>query len=183
LKYVFVKNPISVIFTISFCISIKMSSPKPLTAGQKAPSFTYLEGGATGSSTELTTAYLVYFYPKDDTPGCTKQACGIRDIWADFRSAGLKVFGISKDSENSHDKFRAKYTLPFPLIADTELKLAQAFGVYGEKKFMGRVYDGVHRISFLVAADGTILKTYNPVKAESHATQVLKDLASIAPET
>ena len=156
-----------------------MSALTPLTTGQKAPSFTFTEKGQTIGNDELTTPYLVYFYPKDDTPGCTKEACTIRDAWTEFESAGLKVIGVSKDSEKSHEKFRDKYTLPFPLIADTELELAKAFGVFGEKKFMGRVYDGVHRMSFLIAADGTILKSYLKVKPAAHAAEVLEDLAQL----
>ncbi len=156
-----------------------MPPPTPLTSGQKAPSFSFTEGEATVSSTEIASPYLIYFYPKDDTPGCTKEACAIRDAWSDFESAGLKVIGVSKDSERSHLKFQDKYTLPFPLIADTELELANAFGVFGEKKFMGRVYDGIHRMSFLIAADGTILKTYPKVKPEAHAAQVLEDLSQL----
>jgi peroxiredoxin Q/BCP len=156
-----------------------MPKPQPLEAGQKAPPFEFTEEGETFCSDALTSPHLVYFYPKDDTPGCTKEACGIRDAWSEFEAAGLKVIGVSKDTDSSHDKFREKYTLPFPLIADTELQLAQAFGVYGEKKFMGRVYDGIHRMSFLIAADGTILKTYQKVKPELHATEVLKDLAAL----
>ena len=156
-----------------------MPAPKPLTEGDKAPSFNFTEDGKTVQSTDLRTPCLVYFYPKDDTPGCTKEACGIRDAWTEFESAGLKVVGVSKDSEKSHDKFRKKYTLPFPLIADTETELAKAFGVFGEKKFMGRVYDSVHRMSFLIAADGTILKTYPKVKPDQHAAEVLADLAKL----
>jgi peroxiredoxin Q/BCP len=154
-----------------------MPPPTPLTAGQKAPLFSFTEGGATISSTEITSPYLVYFYPKDNTPGCTKEACAIRDAWSEFESASLKVIGVSKDSERSHLNFQEKYSLPFPLIADTELELANAFGVFGEKKFMGRVYDGIHRMSFLIAADGTILKTYPKVKPAEHAAQVLEDLS------
>ncbi len=156
-----------------------MPAPKPLAAGEKAPAFTFHENSKTVRSEELSVSYLVYFYPKDDTPGCTKEACGIRDAWSEFESAGLKVIGVSKDNEKSHDKFREKYSLPFPLIADTEMELAKAFGVFGEKKFMGRVYDGVHRMSFLIAADGTILKSYPKVKPDAHAAEVLKDLAEL----
>lgn len=156
-----------------------MSVPEPLKIGEKAPSFTFAENGKTVRSEEMSSPYLVYFYPKDDTPGCTKEACAIRDTWSEFESAGLKVIGVSKDSEKSHDKFREKYSLPFPLIADTEMELAKAFGVFGEKKFMGRVYDGVHRMSFLIRADGTILKSYPKVKPDAHAAEVLKDLAEV----
>lgn len=154
-----------------------MPPPTPLTSGQKAPAFSYTEGEATIHSNEITSPYLIYFYPKDDTPGCTKEACAIRDAWADFGAAGLKVIGVSKDTERSHRKFQDKYALPFPLIADTELELANAFGVFGEKQFMGRTYDGIHRMSFLIAADGTILTSYPKVKPEAHATQVLEDFS------
>jgi len=154
-------------------------TPTPLSEGDKAPSFSFTEEGQTIQSSDINAPHLFYFYPKDDTPGCTKEACAIRDTWSEFESAGLKVIGVSKDSEKSHDKFRQKYTLPFPLIADTETELAKAFGVFGEKKFMGRIYDAVHRMSFLISADGTILKTYPKVKPEQHAAEVLKDLAEL----
>ena len=157
-----------------------MPSPTPLTAGQKAPAFTFREADQTVRNDELTTPYLVYFYPKDDTPGCTKEACAIRDTWDEFQSAGLKVVGVSKDNETSHEKFINKYSLPFPRIADTELELARAFGVFGEKKFMGRVYDGIHRMSFLIAADGTILKTYPKVTPQKHAAEVLEDFRQLS---
>ena len=156
-----------------------MSAPKPLNAGEKAPSFTFIENGQTVRSDELTSPYLVYFYPKDDTPGCTKEACAIRDTWGEFKFAGLKVIGVSKDSEKSHDKFRDKYSLPFPLVPDTELELAKAFGVFGEKKFMGRVSNSVHRMSFLIGADGTVMKSYPKVKPDEHAAEVLKDFAKL----
>lgn len=156
-----------------------MPLPIPLTLGQKAPAFSYADGGVIIHSSEITGPYLIYFYPKDDTPGCTKEACAIRDAWADFEAAGLKVIGVSKDTERSHQKFQDKYTLPFPLIADTELELANAFGVFGEKKFMGRIYDGIHRMSFLVAADGRILTSYPKVKPEAHAAQVLEDFSRL----
>ncbi|MFQ3224353.1 MAG: peroxiredoxin Q/BCP [Lentimonas sp.] len=159
-----------------------MPLPIPLTSGQKSPKFSFTENEGTISNTEITTPYLVYFYPKDDTPGCTKEACAIRDAWADFEKAGLKVIGVSKDSDASHLKFKQKFSLPFPLIADTELELAKAFGVYGEKQFMGRVYNGIHRMSFLIAPDGTISKTYPKVKPEAHASQVLEDLSQLPPK-
>ena len=151
----------------------------PLEPGSRSPSFSFLEDGAEISSDALDAPCLVYFYPKDDTPGCTKQACGIRDHWSDIRSAGLHVVGVSKDDETSHEKFTAKYELPHPLIADTDLELAKAFGVYGEKKFMGKTYEGIHRISFLVDTDGTILKTYKKVKPAEHAFTVLEDFSQL----
>lgn len=144
------------------------------------PSFSFTEGGKELNIKSLNQYCLIYFYPKDDTPGCTKEACGIRDAWSDFEKAGLKAIGVSGDSEKSHGKFIDKYQLPFTLIADTELELANAFGVYGEKKFMGRTYNGIHRVSFLVRPDGTIAKTYPKVKPQEHAAQVLDDLAQLA---
>jgi len=156
-----------------------MPTIQPLEAGQTAPSFTFQEDGKTISSDDLSVPCLLYFYPKDDTPGCTKEACGIRDAWAQFHDSQLKVIGVSKDSEASHEKFRQKYSLPFPLIADEDLQLTQAYGVYGEKKFMGKVYDGIHRISFLISKDGKILKTYLKVKPDQHAAEVLNDLATL----
>lgn len=156
-----------------------MPTIQPLESGAVAPTFTFTEGGHEVSSDSLESHCLLFFYPKDDTPGCTKEACGIRDAWVQFRGAKLKVVGVSKDPEASHEKFRTKYQLPFSLIADTELELAKAYGVYGEKKFMGKVYDGVHRISFLISPDGTISKTYLKVKPEQHAAEVLEDLAAL----
>lgn len=158
-----------------------MANIQPLEAGQAAPAFTFVDGGSEVSSSDLKLPCLLFFYPKDDTPGCTKEACGIRDIWCQFKSAKLKVVGVSKDPESSHEKFRQKYQLPFPLIADTELELAKAYGVYGEKQFMGRTYDGIHRISFLISPEGNILKTYPKVKPELHAAEVLQDLAALKP--
>lgn len=130
-------------------------------------------------SHHLETPCLLYFYPKDDTPGCTKEACGLRDAWSEYQEAGLQVIGVSGDNQKSHDKFIDKYDLPFPLLPDTDLALAQAYGVYGEKKFMGRVYDGIHRISFLIGTDGIILKTYKKVKPDAHAVEVLEDLKEL----
>jgi peroxiredoxin Q/BCP len=157
-----------------------MPKPSPLPEGSQAPEFSFSENGSVVSSRTMDRPCLLYFYPKDDTPGCTKQACGIRDQWARFEEVGLRVVGVSKDDEASHGKFIGKYALPFPLIADPDLKLATAFGVFGEKKFMGKVYDGVHRMSFLISAEGKILKTYDSVKPEQHADTVLEDLATLS---
>ncbi|MEE2988178.1 MAG: thioredoxin-dependent thiol peroxidase [Verrucomicrobiota bacterium] len=156
-----------------------MGKPTPLNAGKKAPTFQFREAEETYSLECLEQPCLLYFYPKDDTPGCTKEACAIRDAWSDFASAGLKVVGVSKDDERSHGKFREKYGLPFPLIADTGLELAIAYGVYGEKKFMGKTYDGIHRMSFLIGANGLILKTYCKVKPDDHAEEVLADFKAL----
>lgn len=150
----------------------------PLQPGTQVPDFTFTENGKVLDINSLNQYCLIYFYPKDDTPGCTKEACGIRDAWHDFCRAGLKVLGVSGDNEKSHLKFIDKYKLPFTLVSDVDLTLAKRFGVYGEKKFMGKTYEGIHRISFLVAPSGKILKTYPKVKPALHATEVLADLAT-----
>lgn len=121
---------------------------------------------------------LIYFYPKDDTPGCTKEACMIRDVFPDFGKLTIQVFGISRDSVRSHKKFAEKYNLPFPLLADIEEKVVSAYGVLGEKTMFGKKYKGVLRTSFLVNPDGIIQKVYRKVKPEVHATQVLTDVTT-----
>jgi peroxiredoxin Q/BCP len=121
---------------------------------------------------------LIYFYPKDDTPGCTKQACALRDAFPDFGKLDLVVLGISPDSVKSHKKFAEKYELPFTLLADEGKEAVHAYGVWGRKKFMGREYDGVFRTSFLIGPDGRIENVYEKVKPEQHAAEVLADLGS-----
>ena len=116
----------------------------------------------------------LYFYPKDDTPGCTKEACSFRDAFSDFKKQGIEVIGVSTDSEASHKKFTAKYKLPFTLLADTNHSIADAYGVYGEKKFMGRTYMGVKRMTFLIDEKGKVKKVFEKVKPEEHAQEVLK---------
>lgn len=119
---------------------------------------------------------LIYFYPKDDTPGCTKEACMLRDVWGDFATKNAVVLGVSADSVESHKKFEEKYELPFPLLADTEKKVVEAFGVYTEKSMFGKKYMGISRESFLVDPEGKIAKHYEKVTPAEHAVQVLKDL-------
>jgi peroxiredoxin Q/BCP len=116
---------------------------------------------------------VLYFYPRDDTPGCTKEACSFRDTFADFKKGGIKVLGVSVDSEASHKKFIAKYKLPFTLLSDPEHSIADAYEVYGEKKFMGRTYMGVKRITYLIDEKGKIKKVFEKVKPEEHARDVL----------
>ena len=123
---------------------------------------------------------LVYFYPKDDTPGCTKEACSIRDNWPDFKKVKLTVLGISVDSVKSHDKFAAKYELPFTLLADEEKKVVKQYGVWAKKKFMGKEYMGTLRTSFLIDPAGKIAKIYEKVNPDGHAEEVLKDFKSFA---
>jgi len=156
-----------------------MSTSEPMATGAQAPDSTILLDGESVSLAAPGAFCLVYFYPKDDTPGCTKEACGFRDAWDDLSRVGLKVLGVSPDKAASHEKFRKKYQLPFDLHADLDADLAKAFGVWGPKQFMGRQYEGVHRTSFLISPEGKILKTYPKVKPETHASEVLEDFKTL----
>jgi peroxiredoxin Q/BCP len=120
---------------------------------------------------------VIYFYPKDDTPGCTRQACGIRDAWGEFERSGATILGISPDSSRSHAKFREKYGLPFTLLADEGHKVADEYGVWVEKKFAGKKYMGVERSTFVIDAQGNLAKVMRRVKPDEHADQVLAALA------
>ncbi len=122
---------------------------------------------------------LLYFYPKDDTPGCTKEACGIRDNFPAFKKMKAVVLGVSADSSASHVKFADKYKLPFTLLSDEKKEVLEKYGVWGKKKFMGREYMGISRTSFLINPLGKIAKIYENVKPEIHAEEVLKDLEEI----
>jgi thioredoxin-dependent peroxiredoxin len=119
---------------------------------------------------------LLYFYPKDSTPGCTIEACTIRDQFKDFKKIGVEVIGISTDSVKSHKKFRDAYELPFTLLADENKEMVGEYGVFGEKKFMGRTYMGVKRTSFLIDPKGKVAKVYEKVKPLAHAAEVIADL-------
>lgn len=123
---------------------------------------------------------LVYFYPKDDTPGCTKEACMIRDAFPDFGKLGATVLGVSIDSIKSHKKFVEKYGLPFTLLADEKKEVVRAYGVWGKKKMMGREYEGTLRTSFLIDPEGIVAKIYEDVKPEVHAAQVIEDLGELS---
>ena len=146
-----------------------------LKEGDKAPDFTARDGeGQTVRLKDLRGRRVVlYFYPKDDTPGCTKEACSFRDSFAKFKKRGIEVLGVSFDSETKHQKFARKYDLPFSLLADTDRVIAEGYGTYGEKKFMGRTYMGIHRVTFLIDEEGKIKKIFNKVKPEDHAEEVL----------
>ena len=122
---------------------------------------------------------LLYFYPKDMTPGCTAEACAVRDEWPQFEKLDVRVFGVSTDSVKSHAKFAEAYDLPFTLLADTEKKAVEAYGVWGKKKFMGREYLGTKRMSFLIDPKGKVAKIYEKVKPREHAAEVLRDLAAL----
>ena len=148
--------------------------------GKKVPAFTLKDqNGKSHSLTDYAGRPVVlYFYPKDDTPGCTKEACSFRDGFAPFKKQGIRVLGVSPDSEASHKKFITKYKLPFTLLADTDRSIAEAYGVWGEKKFMGRTYMGVHRTTFLIDEKGKIKKIFDKVKPEDHAREVLEAFAN-----
>mgnify|MGYP003085087373 FL=1 len=120
--------------------------------------------------------FALYFYPKDNTPGCTSQACSLKEGYHDLQNAGLEVIGVSVDDEKSHQKFITKYELPFPLIADTDKKLVEAFGVWGEKKMYGRTYFGTYRTTFIIDEEGKVEHIITPksIKVKEHAAQLLK---------
>jgi peroxiredoxin Q/BCP len=145
--------------------------------GDPAPDFSKpRDGGGTLSLADLKgRPTVIYFYPKDDTPGCTKEACGFRDAWTEVTDAGINVVGVSKDSASSHDKFKAKYELPFPLISDADTDLAQAFGVWKEKNMYGKKTMGVERSTFLLDAEGVIRKVWRKVRVDGHVDKVLEE--------
>jgi peroxiredoxin Q/BCP len=153
----------------------EISSQFMLKEGSAAPAFktTDAEGETVSLKDFRGHKVVLYFYPKDDTPGCTKEACSFRDAFAKFKKRGIAVLGVSPDSATSHKKFATKYKLPFTLLADTDKSISEAYGVYGEKKFMGRTYMGVHRTTFLIDEKGKIKKVFEKVKPEEHASEVL----------
>ncbi len=144
---------------------------------QSAPEFSLPdEKGKYHKLTDFRGKYLVlYFYPKDDTPGCTKEACNFRDDYSVYKTADLEIIGISPDSSESHAKFKDKYSLPFLLLADKDHKVCNLYGVWGKKKFMGREFDGVLRTTFLIDKEGKIIKTFEGVKPAEHSQEVLAE--------
>ncbi len=145
-----------------------------LKAGDKAPEFKTTDHTDKNIGTEELKGkkYVLYFYPKDNTPGCTNEAKNLRDNYEEFAKQGFEVIGVSPDSKASHIKFAEKHNLPFPLIADENKEIMNAFGVWGEKKMYGRVYEGVHRTTFLVDEAGEITKIFKKVKTKEHAEQI-----------
>jgi thioredoxin-dependent peroxiredoxin len=148
-------------------------------AGKPAPSFSL--PNETGEMVSLDSLrgmpVVLYFYPKDDTPGCTRQACGIRDAWGDFERRGATVLGVSADGVRSHTKFKAKYELPFTLLADEDHSVAEQYGVWVEKKFAGKKYMGIERSTFVIDENGNVAKVMRRVKPDEHADQVLAALS------
>jgi len=149
-----------------------------LQVGDVAPAFTVETsgGGKISLADYAGKNVILYFYPKDDTPGCTKEACAFRDGYAQFKAKGAVVLGVSPDPVKSHDKFVDKFKLPFQLLADVDKQIVQAYGVWGEKSFMGRKYQGVFRVTFLIGPDGKIKQIWPEVKPEEHAAEVLAAL-------
>lgn len=150
-------------------------------AGSPAPGFTAT--ATDGSTIRLADLrgkpVVLYFYPRDDTPGCTKEACGFRDVYADIEKLGAVVLGVSTDPVKSHRKFTEKFRLPFPLLADEDKQIVQAYGVWGEKTFMGRKFMGTNRVTFLIGPDGRIRHVWPKVKPEEHAAEVLAALRAV----
>jgi peroxiredoxin Q/BCP len=148
--------------------------------GQQAPDFELEsdEGETVTLSGLRGRPVVLYFYPKDDTPGCTTEACGIRDAYGEFERAGAVVLGVSPDSVRSHAKFKEKHGLPFTLLADPAHEVAERYGVWGEKTYMGRTYMGVTRATFVIGADGTVQRVFPKVEPQTHAADVLAVLGS-----
>ncbi|MFZ1042187.1 MAG: thioredoxin-dependent thiol peroxidase [Anaerolineales bacterium] len=153
----------------------------PISLGIPAPEFELLDD--TNTSRRLSgfkgQPVILYFYPADDTPGCTKEACNFRDDYSAYQKAGVTILGVSPDSVQSHVKFKEKYQLPFPLLADEDHQVCNAYGVWGPKKFMGREYEGVLRTTFLIGADGKIAQVFENVRPSEHSAEVLEALKNL----
>jgi peroxiredoxin Q/BCP len=146
-----------------------------LSVGDKAPDFktTNQDGEKVALSDFKGQKVVLYFYPKDDTPGCTKEACSFRDGWSKFRRKKIAVLGVSADDEKSHKKFAEKFSLPFPLLADTDKKIVKDYGAWGEKNMYGRKFMGIRRVTYLIDEKGKIAAVWPKVKPEGHADELL----------
>lgn len=149
-----------------------------LETGVRAPdfSFTDSDGNTRQLSDYLGKKVILYFYPKDNTPGCTAEACSLRDEYVELRELGYEVIGVSADSGKSHAGFRAKFELPFQLVADTDKQILMAYGVWGEKKFMGKTYMGINRVTFIIDENGLITRIIEKVNTKNHAKQILEEM-------
>ncbi len=154
---------------------------KEVTEGAKAPNFEAATDG--GGSLELSSLkgkhVVLYFYPKDDTPGCTKESCGFAEVYGDITGKGTEVVGISKDPVSRHDKFKAKYDLPFTLVSDEDGMICEAYGVWKEKKNYGRTYMGIERSTFLIDKNGKVAKVWRKVKVNGHVEAVMDALDAL----
>lgn len=147
-----------------------------LKKGDKAPTFEAKDqiGNTVRLQDYLGKKLVLFFYPKANTPGCTAEACNLRDHYTDFLAKGYDILGVSADAEKQQQNFATKYELPFPLIADENKEVIQAFGVWGPKKFMGKTYDGIHRTTFIIDENGFIEEIFGKVKTKDHSAQILK---------
>ena len=149
---------------------------KTLQPGDKVPEFSVVDDRG---NTQSLSAYkgqklVVFFYPKANTPGCTAEACDLRDHYKELQDAGYALLGVSADSQKKQRNFSEKYSFPFPLLADEDKQVIEAFGVWGPKKFMGREYDGIHRMTFLIDENGVVERVIEKVKTKAHAAQILE---------
>ncbi|MCF8228755.1 MAG: thioredoxin-dependent thiol peroxidase [Bacteroidales bacterium] len=146
------------------------------STGDKAPDFQAKDqnGNTVSLSDYKGQKVILYFYPKDNTPGCTAEACNLRDNYQELQDKGFKIIGVSADSEKSHKNFASKYDLPFPLIPDTEKEIINAYGVWGPKKFMGKEYEGINRKTFIIDENGKIETIFEKVKTKDHTNQILE---------
>ncbi|MDS3862007.1 thioredoxin-dependent thiol peroxidase [Thermosynechococcaceae cyanobacterium BACA0444] len=153
-----------------------------LVTAQPAPDFSLIDtDGNLVKLADLRGIWVVlYFYPRDNTPGCTKEACGFRDIFAELKRRNVIVLGVSADDTKSHKKFSEKLSLPFPLLSDPDAQVATAYESFGPKKFMGKEFTGIYRNTFLIDPEGNIAKIYQKVKPETHPTQILADINSLS---
>ena len=153
-----------------------------LAIGDAAPDFSMpdADGNVVSLSSLKGQRAVLFFYPRDNTPGCTKEACAFRDVYSDLQAQNVAVFGVSTDSAKSHTKFAAKHDLPFPLLVDEDGKVGTQFGCYGLKKMYGKEYMGITRSSFIIGPDGTLEKIYRKVKPEPHVADVVADLKALA---
>jgi thioredoxin-dependent peroxiredoxin len=149
-----------------------------LQVGDKAPAIMAMDqnGNMISLDDYKGSKVILYFYPKDDTPGCTAEACNLRDNHEGLLSKGFKIIGVSADSAKSHQKFADKYNLPFPLIPDTDKKIVNDYGVWGKKKFLGKEYMGINRMTFVISEEGIILKIFDKVQTKDHSDQILAEI-------
>lgn len=148
---------------------------KTLQAGDKAPDFNVKDqdGNVVSSKDFKGKKWIVFFYPKANTPGCTLEACNLRDNYRELQKEGFELLGVSADTERRQKNFKKKYNLPFPLLADEKMEVIHGFGVWGPKKFMGREFDGIHRKTFIINEKGIIERVIDKVKTKDHAAQIL----------